>query len=572
MRRLIVLALCAGGVLVGSADARESIIGGSAIPIAQAPWTAYIYETDGSSAYSCSGVILDTTHVLTAGHCAFDLNDAPTAPAALTVYAGISEAQGQLGAGGDTAWQMSSVAAIRVHPGYVASENWNPDDVAVLTLSTALTLGGSVQAVTLPAPGSAYPAGASVVDAGFGYDSPGTSDGVLHELTLTVDAFGDCGGLNQAVPDYDATSLCASSPAGATCSGDSGSGLVTSTGTLVAIVQAGPAGCPAGSHTIFGYVAAPEILDFILGNNAPPTAPRELNGDYASIAWLSSVLEVGVTLSCDPGTMSGSPTYAYTFTNATAGQVLQQGTSSSYVTTKAVEGQKVSCAALATNPDGTTLEPSGVTPVIKAATVPVVITPGAKAHSTAKPKVKKVTTAKPATPKSTLPKSKSSGTSASGSSTTSTSTSFTAAATAGYLGELTELHSKKTAVECLTAAQLTKLAGAAAGPKPLGYATAHGKTVYASAASVCKPLAVLNPNGKTLTNASLEALVVLAREYGTILGLRTGAAVECYAAKATFKWVRRGTFGAAVDTRAKAYLLDNKHQPAAYALAPSCAL
>jgi hypothetical protein len=567
MRRFVLVAFCVTATFTGSAAASRSIIGGSAISIAQAPWTVYLYQASGT----CSGAILDATHVVTAGHCVFDANGVAIAPSALTVYAGISEAQGQLGAGGDTDWQMSTASAIRVHPGYSYSENANPDDVAVVSLSTPLTLGGSVQAVSLPASGSPYPAGASAVDAGFGLDAPGTSDGLLNELGLTVDSLGDCGGLNQIIPGYDATSLCASSPSGATCSGDSGSGLVSS-GTLIGIVQAGPDGCAAGSHTIFAYVDSPEILDFIQGNDHPPTAPRESDGEYVAIAWLSSILEVGVTLSCDAGSVSGSPTYSYVFTNATTGQVIQQGSRSTLVTTKALQGQKVSCNVIATNAGGTTVEPSGVTPAIKAATEPVVVEPGAKPHTTAKPKLKTVTSAKPATPKGTLPKTAGTGSTSTGVTKSATAGSAAAIAATARLGELTELHAKGITVDCATPAELSKLAGATGGPKPTGYAVAHGKTLYLSATLVCKPLTASNSQGSSLTNATLEALLVLSREYGATLGLKTGPAVECYAAKTTLKWVQRSTFGALVDTRARAFLLDNKHQPAAYALAPSCKL
>jgi secreted trypsin-like serine protease len=164
MRRFFLVALCVAATFTGSADASRSIIGGSPISITQAPWTVYLFQASGT----CSGAILDATHVVTAGHCVFDANGVAIVPSALTVYAGISEAQGQLGAGGDTAWQMSTASAIRLHPGYSYSENANPDDVAVVALSTPLTLGGSVQAVSLPAAGSPYPASASAVDAGFG--------------------------------------------------------------------------------------------------------------------------------------------------------------------------------------------------------------------------------------------------------------------------------------------------------------------------------------------------------------------------------------------------------------------
>ena len=65
------------------------------------------------------------------------------------------------------------------------------------------------------------------------------------------------------------------------CNGDSGSGLVTTTGTptLIGVVSAGAPGCVARSHGIFTYTGAPEILQFVQGNGHSPHAPRETADD-----------------------------------------------------------------------------------------------------------------------------------------------------------------------------------------------------------------------------------------------------------------------------------------------------
>lgn len=52
------------------------------------------------------------------------------------------------------------------------------------------------------------------------------------------------------------------------------------------------------AELIFVNVGSPEILQFIQGNSAPPTAPRDSDSGVTQISWPDSQLYVGETVSC----------------------------------------------------------------------------------------------------------------------------------------------------------------------------------------------------------------------------------------------------------------------------------
>lgn len=56
-----------------SSRAHVSIAGGTQIGIGQAPWQVEVFaELPGGGGIACGGAVLDSTHVLTAAHCAFN--------------------------------------------------------------------------------------------------------------------------------------------------------------------------------------------------------------------------------------------------------------------------------------------------------------------------------------------------------------------------------------------------------------------------------------------------------------------------------------------------------------------
>ena len=348
------------------ASAARSVVGGSTIEVQSAPWAVFIQNRGSSEYYDCSGSVIDALHVLTAAHCVFDSSGTLAQPSQLSVTAGVSDSVTPLST---DASQLRTVSSFTVHPGYSYSTTPGPDDIAVIALASPLDLSGSaVKAVALPAAASAYPAGAEVTLAGFGEESSGaTPSGQLNSMSGSVDAPGSCGG-DDGIDD-DAVRFCAASPSSSTCEGDSGGGLVTtgSSPTLIGVLSAGAPGCPVGSDSVFTYLKAPEILDFVQGNQQPPTAPRELPSTFVHVTWYAP-LEVGAAISCTSGGWSVTPTStAYAFVDAANGQVLQQGSSGTFVPSTADVGDRIQCTALATNAGGTAAVITTATPAVKSA-------------------------------------------------------------------------------------------------------------------------------------------------------------------------------------------------------------
>ena len=342
--------LLARHLRAGSHRAHAAIVGGTSISISQAPWQVivigFVSETEG---ILCGGSILNGTEVLTAGHCVYNPITKKVFPAGqILVVAGTADINVV-----EAEEQASVASGVRVHPYFLYNPEATqsiPDDVAVLKLKTPLVFDASVKPISLTPAGSLLQKGTPVNLTGFGQENPVTKElnGGLYSIGMTLGFSRECGG------EADALFLCASTPTGSDCFGDSGSGLtvpgsptslagVTDT---VEVIEGKP--CRDGGVGGFANIAAPEISDFIVEDNlAPPRAPR---GGGASV---HGVPMVGDTLSCEPGVWSNSPTFTYTFINSAGGQVLQQGPSSTYPLTTADVGRTILCQVLAANEGGT---------------------------------------------------------------------------------------------------------------------------------------------------------------------------------------------------------------------------
>jgi len=358
-----------------SQRARAAIVGGSPISIEKAPWQVVVQGivADGPEevlVLTCGGSILNESEILTAGHCVFDPLTGTKIPAdQMVVGAGISNLKVIA-----PEEQVSVVSQVRPHPYYNPDASLPaPDDVAVLKLEKPFVLSRlTAQSIAVTPAGSFLQEGAAVNLTGFGLESPLAKElaGPLNSIGMTVASSERCGGL------ADALFVCASTPTGSLCSGDSGGALTLggSSATLVGVtdtvevISGEP--CRDGALGGFANVAAPEIHDFIEGSESPPRAPR----GGAAIE-IRGFITVGQSLTCSPGSWENSPTFTYTFINGIGDQILQTGSSDTYSLTSADVGRTILCEVHAANAGGTGILRTGALPPIKAAPLPPAPTP-----------------------------------------------------------------------------------------------------------------------------------------------------------------------------------------------------
>jgi hypothetical protein len=344
--------------------ARAAVVGGTLVSIEEVPWQVAIFaefEVLGEKAtLLCGGSILDPSHIVTAAHCAFDpLTEKQLSPTSFVVVAGASTITAKEIKEGATV-QAGLVEGVRVHPYFEYVSPEDADDVAVLKLKEPLKVTSAVKPIALTSSTSSPPEGTSVTLSGYGEENPitGELNEKLYSISMTLGFSRGCGGA------ADALFLCGSNPAGSACYGDSGGGVIeVSPHALMGVVDNGEGECGHGSVNGFANLTAPEIRDFVEGNDAPPRAPR--GGGVV----IRGVTTAGRSLSCEPGSWSNAPTFTYAFINKANGQVLQRASSSTYVLSEADVGRTIYCEVQAATAGGTGVARTGALPAVKTAAV-----------------------------------------------------------------------------------------------------------------------------------------------------------------------------------------------------------
>jgi len=373
---MLALALCAfslspspAGAAAAPAPLVPYIVGGQEASMAQFPWQVFLLREGEGSAAACGGSIISPTKILTAAHCVDHEGSTATYPAAdFLVVSGDSNVEA---ATLPPTAQLKLVASVRAHPYYTplpATPGGSAvvkDDVAVLTLTTPLTLSPEEDAQAIGLAGADPAAGTPLTVSGYGKEEGAESaapNGKLYSTTLAAMSAEACA--KELGPVNSAVLLCAVSSNSSTCQGDSGGPLVDGSPSLeVGIVDIGGKNCPVGGTGGFTNVAAPEVRVFIEGSETPPFAARPTASP--ELKWAGAAPVDFGTLTCEPGAWNGSPALTYTFQAETvAEQVLQSGPSNVFSVPSALVGVPIGCIVQASNPGGVTTDGAGPSPPV----------------------------------------------------------------------------------------------------------------------------------------------------------------------------------------------------------------
>lgn len=364
-------------------NAHTSIVGGHVTAIEDIPFQVTLYDpeiTPGPGEVAnpvqsqyCAGVILDATHVITAGHCV--MNQQPrgvASPAQVEILAGTNDINTDDGQ--PPSYTEDPVSRTSFDP------LWEPvsyeHDIGLLTLRNPLWVGptpainGVNKIAPIPLAGSMPSPGSILNVSGWGYDKelvgearPSEEAGFQRYLQSTQVPLvpqSECAQAYTAAGQSAPTSaVCAGSAGHGPCYSDSGGPLFegpqTPPGTyaLLGIIDNSYGCAQAGFPAIYQSIVNSNNAQFVLSE--PPQAPLEL-----APPTIRGTPTPEQALTCNPGSWSGEPTYDYRFyvdrstpsspQNYTAlGPLSPQPT---YAVGAEEAGERIACLTRATNAGG----------------------------------------------------------------------------------------------------------------------------------------------------------------------------------------------------------------------------
>jgi len=267
---LLSSALAASGS--GQPVARQSVLGGSPAEPGTFPSLAFVLDVRGQLADQCTGTVVAPNLVLTAAHCAENMQTGALAPAsAFQVVTGTVEWNA-------SARQLSSVSRVILYPRF--ARRIDDGDAALLVLATPTT----VPAIALATPLNSHwlHAGTSATIAGWGKTryQQSVSTKRLQQAQTGVQTSAWCA---HHVAQFDPKSeLCTIDPPGyrtGGCEGDSGGPLIAVDPTDGEPVEVGVTiraqyTCATRDPTVFTRVSAiyPWVHRWIIALK-PPAAP-----------------------------------------------------------------------------------------------------------------------------------------------------------------------------------------------------------------------------------------------------------------------------------------------------------
>ncbi|XP_066969083.1 serine proteinase stubble-like [Macrobrachium rosenbergii] len=203
------------------------IQGGKPADIGEWPFIVRILVILSGAVLPCSGTILTSTFILTAGHCVYDVKKKRDLIKVIAYEYNVQIKD-------ETPRQSTIVEKIILHPRY--DSKTQTADIALLKLKKALVFGAGVGPVCIAPPGDYV--GSPVVILGWGsLKYQGRDPSVLHEATQIVVDINECAKNYSTLPagdgEYPITRdhVCAAAPGIDSCEGDSGGPVLIQIGT-----------------------------------------------------------------------------------------------------------------------------------------------------------------------------------------------------------------------------------------------------------------------------------------------------------------------------------------------------
>jgi len=239
----------------------NQIIGGSDADPNEWPWQL---SQQRSGSHSCGASVLSTTKALSAAHCVDG-----ALVGTLRVVAGLHSRADE------SAAQASDVTSYTMHERYEVDSATFSNDIAIINLASAFTLGSTVVLLTLPPDNNNDFVGAGCVITGWGRTSASNElPDILQEAPITPITTTECSDLMRGVIGVEIwdSHLCLYDSANqiGSCNGDSG----------------GPCNCPGGGSG--WYVAGVTSWGISSGGACQQDYPSVYTRTSAYLDWIAA--------------------------------------------------------------------------------------------------------------------------------------------------------------------------------------------------------------------------------------------------------------------------------------------
>ncbi|XP_071134667.1 trypsin alpha-like [Mytilus edulis] len=234
-------------------DAEGRIVGGEDTTISQHPHQVSLQR---SNSHICGGAIVNADWIVTAAHCVDS-----SRPQDYRIRAGSSAHA----SGGTT----RSIELIVSHENYNSGSGTFPNDIALMKMSSSLSLTGSISAITLATGSPDEFAGQTCEITGWGRTC-GTCGlpSNLQSLSMQVLRNSECRNYwtgNNIIDGH----ICIFQGSGyGACNGDSGGPMVCS-GQLAGVTSWGASGCPGTRPSVYTRIGVYKSwMDFVMASNS----------------------------------------------------------------------------------------------------------------------------------------------------------------------------------------------------------------------------------------------------------------------------------------------------------------